>query len=47
MPRVVHFEVHAEDPERAIAFYSHVLQWKQLVKLRNGTLPKRGRISYL
>jgi uncharacterized protein len=28
MPRVVHFEVHAEDPDRAIAFYSHVLQWK-------------------
>lgn len=28
MPRVVHFEVHADDPERAIAFYSQVLQWK-------------------
>ena len=21
MPRVVHFEIHAENPERAIAFY--------------------------
>jgi uncharacterized protein len=28
MPRVVHFEVHAEDPERALAFYSAVLGWE-------------------
>ena len=27
MSRVVHFEVHAEDPERAIGFYSAVLGW--------------------
>jgi hypothetical protein len=27
MSRVVHFEVHAEDPERAIRFYSAVLGW--------------------
>ena len=27
MNRVVHFEVHAEDPERAIRFYSAVLGW--------------------
>jgi predicted enzyme related to lactoylglutathione lyase len=28
MPRVVHFEVHAEDPERAIRFYEAVLGWR-------------------
>jgi predicted enzyme related to lactoylglutathione lyase len=27
MSRVVHFEVHAEDPERAIRFYAAVLGW--------------------
>jgi hypothetical protein len=27
MNRVVHFEIHAEDPERAIRFYSAVLGW--------------------
>ena len=27
MPRVNHFEIHADDPERAIAFYSRVLGW--------------------
>ena len=27
MPRVVHFEVHAEDPERAIRFYSALFGW--------------------
>ena len=27
MPRVVHFEIHAENPERAIAFYSGLLEW--------------------
>ena len=27
MARVVHFEVHAEDPQRAIAFYTAVLEW--------------------
>ena len=27
MPRVVHFEIHAEDPERAITFYRTVLGW--------------------
>lgn len=26
--RVVHFEVHAEDPERAAAFYSRVFGWE-------------------
>lgn len=27
MGRVVHFEVHAEDPERVIGFYTAVLGW--------------------
>lgn len=27
MPRVIHFEIHAENPERAIAFYSSLLGW--------------------
>ena len=27
MPRVVHFEIHAENPERAIAFYQGVFGW--------------------
>jgi predicted enzyme related to lactoylglutathione lyase len=27
MPRVVHFEIHAEDPQRAIDFYSRVFGW--------------------
>ena len=27
MPRVIHFEIHAEDPERAVAFYQRVFGW--------------------
>lgn len=27
MPRPVHFEIHASDPERAIAFYTAVFGW--------------------
>lgn len=27
MPRVVHFEVHADDPQRAIRFYSTAFGW--------------------
>lgn len=27
MGRVVHFEIHADDPERAIKFYSDLLGW--------------------
>ena len=27
MPRVVHFEIHAENPERAIAFYGGLFGW--------------------
>jgi predicted enzyme related to lactoylglutathione lyase len=28
MPRVVHFELAADDPERAAAFYASVFDWK-------------------
>jgi predicted enzyme related to lactoylglutathione lyase len=28
MPRPVHFEIHAGDPERAVAFYTAVFGWK-------------------
>lgn len=28
MSRVIHFEIHAADPERAAAFYQAVFQWK-------------------
>ena len=28
MPRVVHFEIGAKDPERASKFYSEVFNWK-------------------
>ncbi|MGV3724492.1 MAG: VOC family protein [Actinomycetota bacterium] len=27
MPRVVHFEIHADDPVRAVEFYSKVFGW--------------------
>ncbi|OQO91943.1 glyoxalase [Saccharomonospora piscinae] len=27
MPRPVHFEIHASDPERAITFYTTVFEW--------------------
>ncbi len=28
MPRVIHFEIHAEKPERAIKFYKDLLGWE-------------------
>jgi catechol 2,3-dioxygenase-like lactoylglutathione lyase family enzyme len=28
MPRPIHFEIPADDPQRAIAFYSAALGWK-------------------
>ncbi|NBH09238.1 VOC family protein [Amycolatopsis sp. SID8362] len=28
MPRPVHFEIHAGDPDRAVAFYTSVFGWK-------------------
>jgi len=34
-PRVTHFEIHAEDPERAIAFYESVFDW-EITKWESG-----------
>jgi predicted enzyme related to lactoylglutathione lyase len=28
MPRVIHFEIHAENPDRAIAFYQSMFGWQ-------------------
>ncbi len=28
MPRVVHFEIHADDPQRAIRFYTDLFGWQ-------------------
>jgi uncharacterized protein len=28
MPRVIHFEIHADDPERAVRFYEQTLGWQ-------------------
>jgi predicted enzyme related to lactoylglutathione lyase len=28
MPRVVHFEIHAENPERAVQFYTTMFSWE-------------------
>ena len=28
MPRVIHFEIHAEDPERAVKFYTDLFGWQ-------------------
>ena len=28
MGRVIHFEIHAEDPERAIKFYKTIFKWQ-------------------
>jgi len=28
MPRVIHFEIHAENPERAVQFYTKLFQWQ-------------------
>lgn len=28
MPRVIHFEIHADDPARAIRFYQELLGWQ-------------------
>jgi predicted enzyme related to lactoylglutathione lyase len=28
MPRVIHFEIPADDPERAVKFYQEVFAWK-------------------
>ena len=28
MPRVIHFEIHADDPERAVKFYRDLFGWE-------------------
>jgi predicted enzyme related to lactoylglutathione lyase len=28
MPKIVHFEIYADDPERAVGFYSQVFDWQ-------------------
>ncbi len=28
MPRVIHFEIHAENPERAVKFYTDLFGWE-------------------
>jgi predicted enzyme related to lactoylglutathione lyase len=28
MPRVIHFEIHADDPERAVRFYQGLFDWQ-------------------
>jgi uncharacterized protein len=38
MPRVVHFELPADDPERAASFYSDVFGWK-VSKMEAGGQP--------
>jgi hypothetical protein len=50
MPRVVHFEINADKPERAAAFYKKTFGWK--IKKWNGPMPywmvttgKKGEIG--
>lgn len=38
MPRVVHFDITAEDPERAVKFYADVFGWKA-EKWEGGGMP--------
>ena len=28
MSRVIHFEIHADDPQRAVNFYQHIFDWQ-------------------
>ena len=28
MPRPIHFEIHADDPDRAVAFYKGLFGWE-------------------
>ncbi|MFL6582986.1 MAG: VOC family protein [Chthoniobacterales bacterium] len=37
MPRVVHFEIHAGDPPRAIAFYEKLFGW-EFIKFEGGPM---------
>lgn len=38
MPRPIHFEIHADDPARAIAFYEKLLGWS-FHKFEGGPMP--------
>ena len=38
MPRPIHFEIHADDPNRAIAFYEKLLGWT-FKKWEGGAMP--------
>lgn len=38
MPRPIHFEIHADDPQRAIAFYQKVFGWS-FDKFEGGPMP--------
>jgi len=39
MSRVVHFEIYADDPERAVKFYTSVFDWK-VNKWQGPMIPK-------
>jgi predicted enzyme related to lactoylglutathione lyase len=56
MPRAVHFDMTAEDPERAVKFYADVFDWKAqkwegwghallATAWLQGQIPKRSRYS--
>ena len=50
MPRVVHFEIHADQPERAVAFYKELFGWEftswggpmEYWMIRTGPTEQRG-----
>lgn len=42
MPRAVHFDMTAEDPERAVKFYAHGFDWTAQ-KWKGGGMPYVGR----
>ena len=37
MPRVVHFEIHTDDPQRAVQFYTNLFGWQ--FNLYEGPMP--------
>ena len=44
MPRVVHFEIAADDPDKAAAFYQEVFGWK-IVKWEGTLLEDLPKIA--
>jgi predicted enzyme related to lactoylglutathione lyase len=50
MPRVVHFEIHAQEPERAVRFYRQIFGWEiskwdgpvDYWLIKTGTAPEPG-----